>query len=122
MERSLWIDGGLLREDPVAGADTVIDGGWLLPGLVDVHTHPGAENPGDPFDEAVLRQDLADHLGAGVLLIRAPGAAARIPAWAHDAAGLPRVALGRPVAGHARTVLRGLGTARHRGGTGSTPP
>ncbi len=91
VERSLWIDGGLLREDPVAGADTVIDGGWLLPGLVDVHTHPGAENPGDPFDEAVLRQDLADHLGAGVLLIRAPGAAARIPAWAHDAAGLPRV-------------------------------
>ena len=90
-ERSLWIDGGVLREDPVAGADTVIDGGWLLPGLVDVHTHPGARNPGDPFDEAVLRDDLAGHAAAGVLLIRAPGAAARIPGWAHDAAGLPRV-------------------------------
>ncbi len=90
-ERSLWIDGGVLREDPVAGADTVIDGGWLLPGLVDVHTHPGARQPGDPFDEAVLRDDLAGHAAAGVLLIRAPGAAARIPGWAHDAAGLPRV-------------------------------
>ena len=43
-ERSVWIDGGVLRADPVAGADTVIDGGWLLPGLVDVHTHPGAWN------------------------------------------------------------------------------
>ncbi len=90
-ERSLWIDGGVLREDPVAGAGTVLDGGWLLPGLVDVHTHPGARNPGDPFDEAVLRDDLAGHAAAGVLLIRAPGAAARIPGWAHDAAGLPRV-------------------------------
>jgi imidazolonepropionase-like amidohydrolase len=90
-ERSLWIDGGVLREDPVAGADTVADGGWLVPGLVDVHTHPGAEKPGDPFDESVLRRHLADHAAAGVLLIRAPGAAARIPGWAHDAEGLPRV-------------------------------
>jgi imidazolonepropionase-like amidohydrolase len=90
-ERSLWIDGGVLREDPVAGADTVADGGWLVPGLVDVHTHPGAEKPGDPFDESVLRRHLADHAAAGVLLIRAPGAAARIPGWAHDSEGLPRV-------------------------------
>jgi imidazolonepropionase-like amidohydrolase len=90
-ERALWIDGGVLREDPVAGADTVADGGWLVPGLVDVHTHPGAEKPGDPFDESVLRRHLADHAAAGVLLIRAPGAAARIPGWAHDAEGLPRV-------------------------------
>ena len=90
-ERSLWIDGGVLREDPVAGAETVADGGWLLPGLVDVHTHPGAEKPGDPFDESVLRTDLAEHAAAGVLLIRAPGSAARIPGWAHDTDGLPRV-------------------------------
>ena len=73
------------------GADTVVDGGWLVPGLVNVHTHPGAEHPGDPFDESVLRRHLADHASAGVLLIRAPGAAARIPGWAHDADGLPRV-------------------------------
>ncbi len=90
-ERSVWIDGGVLREDPAADAETVADGGWLVPGLVDVHTHPGAERPGDPFDEAVLRRHLADHAAAGVLLIRAPGAAARIPGWAHDADGLPRV-------------------------------
>jgi imidazolonepropionase-like amidohydrolase len=90
-ERSVWIDGGVLREDPAADAETVADGGWLMPGLVDVHTHPGAERPGDPFDEAVLRRHLADHAAAGVLLIRAPGAAARIPGWAHDADGLPRV-------------------------------
>ena len=90
-ERSLWIDGGILREDPAAGADTVVDGGWLVPGLVDVHTHPGAERRGDPFDESLLRQHLADHAAAGVLLIRTPGSAARIPGWAHDRDGLPRV-------------------------------
>ena len=90
-ERSLWIDGGVFREGPAAGGDTVVDGGWLVPGLVNVHTHPGAERPGDPFDESLLRQHLADHASAGVLLIRAPGSAARIPGWAHDADGLPRV-------------------------------
>jgi hypothetical protein len=47
--------------------------------------------PGDPFDESVLRTDLAEHAAAGVLLIRAPGSAARIPAWAHDTEGLTRV-------------------------------
>ena len=90
-ERSLWIDGGVFREGPAACADTVVDGGWLVPGLVDVHTHPGAEQPGDPFDESLLRQHLADHVTAGVLLIRTPGSAARIPDWAHDGDGLPRV-------------------------------
>jgi len=90
-ERTLFMDGGVLREEPVAAVDGVIDGGWLLPGLVDVHTHPGAEQPGDAFDDGVLRRDLADQAAAGVLLIRAPGSAARIPAWAHDEAGLPRV-------------------------------
>jgi imidazolonepropionase-like amidohydrolase len=90
-ERSLWIDGGVFREDPAADAETVAGGGWLVPGLVDVHTHPGAVQPGDSFDESVLRTDLADHAAAGVLLVRAPGSAARIPGWAHDAEGLPRV-------------------------------
>ncbi len=90
-QRSFWIEDGVLHEDPVRDADTVADRGWLLPGLVDVHTHPGAERPGDPFDESVLHKHLADHVAAGVLLVRAPGAAARIPGWAHDAEGLPRV-------------------------------
>src|SRR5512135_2318464 len=56
VERSVWIDGGVIREDPVPGADTVVNGGWLVPGLADVHTHPGAERPGDPFDESLLRR------------------------------------------------------------------
>jgi imidazolonepropionase-like amidohydrolase len=90
-ERSFWIDRDRLRTDPVAGADLIVDGGWLLPGLVDVHTHPGTERPDDPFDDATLRRHLADHREAGVLLVRTPGSAARIPAWVDDDPDLPRV-------------------------------
>ena len=90
-------------------------GGWLLPGLVDVHTHPGAEKPGDPFDESVLRAELADHAAAGVLLIRAPGSAARIPGWAHDADGLPRVRSAGPwLATPGRFFPAGAATSRRR--------
>ena len=89
-ERSWWIDGGVLREDHVAGAETVADGGWLLPGLVDAHTHPGAEDPGKPLDEALLRDDLRAHLAAGVTMIRSPGLAGDPPAWFGQADDLPR--------------------------------
>jgi imidazolonepropionase-like amidohydrolase len=59
--------------------------GWLLPGLVDAHTHPGAESPGEPLDETLLREDLRRHLAAGVTLIRAPGLAGDPPNWfGHD--------------------------------------
>ncbi|MFE3900471.1 hypothetical protein ACFXPY_08895 [Streptomyces sp. NPDC059153] len=56
-ERTFWIDGEVLRAGGLAGrdAETIVYGGWPLPGLVDVHTHPGALEPGAPFDEELLR-------------------------------------------------------------------
>jgi imidazolonepropionase-like amidohydrolase len=90
-ERSFWIDGDRLRTDPVPGAELVVDGGWLLPGLVDAHAHPGSEGPPDGLDEDLLRKHLAQHRDEGVLLVRTPGTAARMPAWVDDAAELPRV-------------------------------
>ncbi|GIH10370.1 amidohydrolase [Rhizocola hellebori] len=89
--RTFWIDGDRLRLDPVPHAETVVDGGFLLPGLVDVHTHPGSEQPGDPFDEELLRRHLTDHRDAGVLAVRTPGSVARLPGWAYQDAGLPRI-------------------------------
>jgi imidazolonepropionase-like amidohydrolase len=80
----LYADGDRWTTEPVAGADLVAEG-WLLPGLVDAHTHPGARSPGEPLDEAILREDLDAHLTAGVTLIRAPGLAGEPPAWfGHD--------------------------------------
>jgi imidazolonepropionase-like amidohydrolase len=90
-QRSFWIDGDRLRTEPVPHAETVVDGGWLLPGLVDVHTHPGTEDLDHPFDEEVLRKQLLDHRDAGVLLVRTPGSVARIPGWVDQDASLPRV-------------------------------
>jgi hypothetical protein len=49
VERDLYIDGDRIREDPVAHAETVATGVWIVPGLVDMHTHPGAEARGQPF-------------------------------------------------------------------------
>jgi len=76
----LYADGDRWTTDPVPRAELVAEG-WLLPGLVDAHTHPGAEEPGKPMDEDVLRDDLRAHLAAGVTLIRAPGLAGEPPAW-----------------------------------------
>ncbi len=92
--RTFYLDGDRLRLDAVPGAHCVADKGFLLPGLVDVHTHPGAEQPSDPFDEGLLRRHLGEHRDAGVLLVRTPGTVARIPSWAHEAADLPRIMSG----------------------------
>ena len=72
----LFADGDRWTDDPVPGAQLAAEG-WLLPGLVDAHTHPGAEDPGKPLDEALLRDDLRAHLAAGVTMIRSAGAGGR---------------------------------------------
>jgi imidazolonepropionase-like amidohydrolase len=76
----LYADGDRWTTEPVARAELVAEG-WLVPGLVDAHTHPGAKEPGDPLDESVLRDDLHQHVAAGVTLIRSPGLAGEPPSW-----------------------------------------
>jgi imidazolonepropionase-like amidohydrolase len=90
-ERDLYVAGDQITLEPLASATTVVDGGWLVPGLVDVHTHPGAEEPGDPLDAELLRAHGIQHRDAGVTLLRVPGSAARLPAWFGEAVDLPRV-------------------------------
>jgi imidazolonepropionase-like amidohydrolase len=90
-ERDLYVADGRITLEPLAWAETVVDGGWLVPGLVDVHTHPGAEHPGDRLDEALLRQHGIQHRDAGVTLLRVPGSAARLPGWFGQDNELPRV-------------------------------
>ena len=85
----LYADGDRWTADPVAGAELVADG-WLLPGLVDSHTHPGAEVPGQPLDDELLRKDLVEHVAAGVTMIRSPGLAGDPPAWFGRDEDLPR--------------------------------
>jgi imidazolonepropionase-like amidohydrolase len=85
----LYADGDRWTTDPVASAE-LVGTGWLLPGLVDAHTHPGAQAPGTPFDEQLLRADLRDHAAAGITLIRSPGLAGQPPDWFGADPDLPR--------------------------------
>ena len=66
------------------------------------HTpHPGAAQPGDPLDEELLRADLAEHVAAGVAMIRAPGLAGDPPPWFGQDPDSPRaVHAGRWIAQH----------------------
>ncbi|MEJ2856249.1 MULTISPECIES: amidohydrolase family protein [unclassified Saccharothrix] len=84
----LCADGDRWTDDPVPGAEVVE--GWLLPGLVDAHTHPGAKDPGDPLDETLLREHLGQQLDLGVTAIRSPGLAGDPPPWFGTEPGTPR--------------------------------
>jgi imidazolonepropionase-like amidohydrolase len=65
----LWVADGVICAGPVAGATTVCDGGYILPGLVDAHCHigigpRGAASLSEAAAQAVIDRD------AGTLLIR----------------------------------------------------
>ncbi|QUR66913.1 amidohydrolase family protein [Mycobacterium spongiae] len=65
----LWIVDGRISAEPVAGADTVFDGGWVLPGLVDAHCHVGLGQQGAiELDEAIAQAETERDVGA--LLLR----------------------------------------------------
>jgi imidazolonepropionase-like amidohydrolase len=68
-EVDLWVTGGVVSSTPVAGAESIADGGFLLPGLVDAHCHVGLgpDGPVDLDKAAIQAQTDRD---AGTLLIR----------------------------------------------------
>jgi len=64
-----WITEGVLRAEPVSGAETIFDGGWIIPGLVDAHCHVGLGPEGAVgLDEAITQAET--DRGAGALLLR----------------------------------------------------
>jgi imidazolonepropionase-like amidohydrolase len=66
-ERDFWIVNGRVRTEPVPGAETIVDGGYVLPGLVDAHCHIGIAADGDL--DVAAEQALTDR-DTGALLVR----------------------------------------------------
>src|SRR6266540_2856855 len=128
--RDLWLVGDRVTLEPVAGAETVSDGGYVLPGLVDAHCHLGIAYGARPItglDEA--RELAAADRDAGVLALRDAGSPYPYPEL-DDEPGVPRLArAGRHVAAPKR-YLRDIGvevdgadvvaavTAQAKAGTG----
>ena len=70
----LWVDGsGRITSEPLAGAETLVDGGWILPGLVDAHCHVGL-GPDGPVTLDEAEDQARTDRDAGTLLIRDCGA------------------------------------------------
>lgn len=68
----LWVVGDRIRREPVAGAPTVADDVWLIPGLVDAHNHVGIA-PGLGVTVEAARGYARADARAGTLLIREVG-------------------------------------------------
>lgn len=86
---SFVVDGERLR----GSVESTSDGLWLLPGLVDVHSHPGMESPGDEYSHSMFRRHMLAHRSAGVLTVRSPGSPDPVPDRPDDP-DLPRLARG----------------------------
>ncbi|GGM79391.1 putative amidohydrolase [Lentzea pudingi] len=67
--RDLWVVNGRVRTKAVPGAQTVVDGGFLVPGLVDAHCHVGLGPKGGVELPEAVEQAITDR-DAGTLLIR----------------------------------------------------
>jgi len=67
--RDLWVVNGRVRTRPVPNAQTVVDGGFLVPGLVDAHCHVGLGAHGAVELPEAVEQAITDR-DTGTLLIR----------------------------------------------------
>jgi imidazolonepropionase-like amidohydrolase len=107
--RDLWLAGDRVTYEPVAGAETIADGGFVLPGIVDAHCHIGITSGGGPVTDLDEARDLArTDRDAGVLTIRDAGSPFPYPQLDHDP-DVPRLArAGRHVAPVGR-YLRDIG-------------
>ena len=78
-ETDLWIDGGRISHQPRPGARTVVDGGWMMPALVDAHVHVGMNEIGGPLDRPTLDSDLEKLSQAGIGAARVLGSPSPLP-------------------------------------------
>ncbi len=103
----LWVDAsGLLSDDPIVGAETLVDGGWIVPGLVDAHCHVGLGPEGVVSLEEADAQARTDR-DTGALLLRDCGSPLdTTPLQAR--ADLPEIIRAGRHVGRPKRYIRGL--------------
>ncbi len=87
-QRDLWVVDGLISAEPVRDA-VRLDGGWIMPALVDAHCHVGLDAHGAVPDDESEAQARADR-DAGALLLRDAGSPADTR-WIDEREDLPRI-------------------------------
>jgi imidazolonepropionase-like amidohydrolase len=85
----LWVHDGVISTEPVTGAETLCDGGWITPGLVDAHCHVGL-GPHGPTDLAEAVAQAETERDAGALLLRDAGSPVDTRSF-DDHLDLPRI-------------------------------
>src|SRR3954465_10602402 len=107
--RDLWLVGDRVTFEPVGGAETVSDGGFVVPGLGGAHWHLGVAEGAKPITSVDQARELAViDRDAGVLALRDAGSPYPYPEL-DDEPGIPRLArAGRHVA-PPRRYLRDIG-------------
>jgi imidazolonepropionase-like amidohydrolase len=93
IQRDLFVVAGRITFQPADDARTVLDGGWLVPGLVDAHAHLALASPAPEQASAAerVRASARVHLAAGVLAIREPGGPDSASREIGPDEGLPRI-------------------------------
>ena len=128
--RDIWLVGDRVTFEPVAEAETIASGGFVVPGLVDAHCHLGIALGAKPIESLDQARELAAiDRDTGVLALRDAGSPYPYPEL-DDEPGIPRLArAGRHVA-PPRRYLRDVGievpaqdvaatvTAQAKAGTG----
>jgi imidazolonepropionase-like amidohydrolase len=106
-QRELYVADGVVTYSPVASAETVSRGGFIVPGLVDAHCHVGLAMEGGVPEPEQEAQAVADR-DAGALLLRNPGTPVDTR-WIDKRPDLPRmIRAGRHIA-RTKRYLRNYG-------------
>ena len=107
--RDLWLVGDRVSLEPVAGAVTLSDRGYILPGLVDAHCHLGIRLGGGPIESVHEARDLAViDRDRGVLAIRGAGSPYPYPEL-DDEPDVPRLARAGQHVAPVKRYLRDIG-------------
>ena len=96
VERDLFVLDGRITFQAPEQVTTVLEGGYIIPGLVDAHAHLALASPAPAgaSPEERARASARAHLDSGVLLVREPGGPDRASARIGPHEGLPRVQSG----------------------------